>query len=94
VWGALLHGGKCVLYPGQVPSAEELGNVLKKHRVNTLWLTAALFNMVINEEPQALLEVKQLLIAARRFPYVKKGLALCEHRIIGTGRQKHDVYLL
>jgi amino acid adenylation domain-containing protein len=77
VWGALLHGGKCVLFPGKMPSAEELGEVLKKHRVNTLWLTAALFNTVINEEPQALSEVKQLLIGgeALSVPHVKKGLA-------------------
>jgi amino acid adenylation domain-containing protein len=77
VWGGLLHGGKCVLFPGQVPSPRELGEVLKKHRVSTLWLTAALFNTVIDEEPQALSEVKQLLIGgeALSVPHVKKGLA-------------------
>ena len=77
VWGALLHGGKCVLFPGKVPSPRELGAVLKKHRVNTLWLTAALFNTLINEEPQALSDVKQLLIGgeALSVPHVRKGLA-------------------
>ena len=77
VWGALLHGGKCVLFPGKVPSGEELGEVLKKHRVDTLWLTAALFNTVINEEPRALSEVKQLLIGGEALSvrHVKKGLA-------------------
>ena len=56
---------------------EELGEVLKKHRVDTLWLTAALFNTVINEEPQALSEVKQLLIGGEALSvrHVKKGLA-------------------
>ena len=50
--------------------------MLKKHRVNTLWLTAALFNTVINEEPQALSGVKQLLIGgeALSVPQVRKGL--------------------
>jgi len=77
VWGALLHGGKCVLFPGEVPSPRELGEVLKKHRVNTLWLTAALFNSVIDEGPQALSEIKQLLIGgeALSVPHVKRGLA-------------------
>ncbi len=77
VWGSLLHGGKCVLFPGKVPDAKELGVVLKKHQVTTLWLTAALFNTVINEEPQALSEVKQLLIGgeALTVQHVKKGLA-------------------
>jgi amino acid adenylation domain-containing protein len=77
VWGSLLHGGKCVLFPRKVPSAEELGAVLKKHRVDTLWLTAALFNTVIHEAPQALSEVKQLLIGGEALSvrHVKKGLA-------------------
>jgi amino acid adenylation domain-containing protein len=77
VWGSLLHGGKCVLFPGKVPTAEELGAVLKKHRVDMLWLTAALFNTVINEAPQALSEVKQLLIGGEALSvrHVKKGFA-------------------
>jgi acyl-coenzyme A synthetase/AMP-(fatty) acid ligase len=77
VWGALLHGGKCVLFPEKVPSPGELEELLKKYQVTTLWLTAALFNMVINEEPQALSDVKQLLIGgeALSVPHVRKGLA-------------------
>jgi aspartate racemase len=77
VWGALLHGGKCVLCPGKAPSPRELGEVLKKYRVHTLWLTAALFNTVIDQEPQALSEVKQLLIGGEALsaPHVRKGLA-------------------
>ncbi|HVO96042.1 MAG TPA: amino acid adenylation domain-containing protein, partial [Terriglobales bacterium] len=76
VWGALLHGGKCVLFAGKVPAAKELGEVLKKHHVNTLWLTAALFNTVMNEEPQILSEVEQLLIGgeALSVPHVQRGL--------------------
>jgi acyl-coenzyme A synthetase/AMP-(fatty) acid ligase/acyl carrier protein len=60
-----------------VPSAEELGAVLKKHRVDTLWLTAALFNTVIHEAPLGLSEVKQLLIGGEALSVrnVKKGLA-------------------
>ena len=87
VWGALLHGGKCVLFPGKVPSAKELGELLKKHRVTTLWLTAALFNTVIDEEPQALSDVKQLLIGgeALSVPHVKKGIALLPNSEIING---------
>jgi non-ribosomal peptide synthetase component F len=76
VWGALLHGGTCVLFPGKVPDAAELGNVLKKYRVSTLWLTAALFNTVIDQQPQALSDVKQLLIGgeALSVPHVRNAL--------------------
>ena len=77
LWGALLHGGKCVLFPGRVPSPGELGEVLKKNHVDTLWLTATLFNTVIDEEPEALSEIKQLLIGgeALSVAHVRKGLA-------------------
>ena len=73
IWGALLHGGKCVLFPGKPSDPRELGAVLKRHQINTLWLTAALFNTVIDQEPQALAEVKQLLIGgeALSVPHVK-----------------------
>jgi amino acid adenylation domain-containing protein len=87
VWGALLHGSKCVLFAEKVPSTKEIGEVLKKHQVTTLWLTAALFNSVINEEPQALSDVKQLLIGgeALSVPHVKKGIALLPNGEIING---------
>src|SRR5262249_40727885 len=78
IWGALLHGAKCVLYPGRIPTVNELGKVLKKNHVDTLWLTASLFNTVIDEEPEALSEIKQLLIGgeALSVSHVRKGLDL------------------
>ena len=87
VWGALLHGGKCVLFPGKVPGANELGAILKKHHVNTLWLPAALFNTVINEAPQGLSGVRQLLIGgeALSVPHVRKALSLLPNTEIING---------
>ena len=32
LWGALLHGGRCALFPGQVPTACELGRVIGRAR--------------------------------------------------------------
>ena len=62
VWGALLHGAQLQLYPGRVASAAELGEILGPGRHWTLWLTASLFNVVVDEEVQALGEVEQLLV--------------------------------
>ncbi len=61
--------------------------MLKKNRVSTVWLTAALFNTVINEEPQALSDVRQLLIGgeALSVPHVRKGLALLPNTEIING---------
>jgi amino acid adenylation domain-containing protein len=61
IWGALLHGAKCVLYPGRVVTARELHEAIKKYQVTTLWLTSSLFNAVVDEEPEALAPLRQLL---------------------------------
>jgi amino acid adenylation domain-containing protein len=76
IWGALLHGSTCVLYSSRHPTPENFGEQLTKHRVTTLWLTASLYNLVIDEAPWALLGVKQLLIGgeALSVTHVRKGL--------------------
>ncbi len=77
LWGALLHGGRCVLFPGELPTVQELGQVLRNNEVSTLWLTASLFNVVIDEAPQVLAGVRQLLIGGEALSvgHVHKGLA-------------------
>ena len=62
VWAPLLHGGRCVLFPGRVPTAAELCEALRVHGVDTLWLAAGLFNAMIDEAPAVLSGVRQLLI--------------------------------
>ena len=62
VWGALLGGGKSVLYGAGVPSASGLGRVIREGGVRTMWLTASLFNTVVDEEVKELRGVEQLLV--------------------------------
>jgi amino acid adenylation domain-containing protein len=78
LWGALLHGAKCVLFSGKIPSPHELGNILHHHGISALWLTASLFNTVIDEAPGALSGVRQLLIGgeALSVPHVRRAVAL------------------
>jgi amino acid adenylation domain-containing protein len=62
IWGALLHGGRCVLYPSNgIPDPQTLGAVIQQCGVTIMWLTAALFNTLISESPEALRGVKELL---------------------------------
>ncbi len=61
IWGALLHGHRCVLFPGRVPELDKLAQMLQTHRVSCLWLTASLFNLVIDERPEILRGVRQVL---------------------------------
>jgi amino acid adenylation domain-containing protein len=62
IWGALLHGAKCVLYPNRVASVRELGELLRTHRVTTAALTTAWFNVIIDEEPQIFSGMQQIVI--------------------------------
>ncbi len=62
IWGALLHGGCCVLYPDNgLPDPQTLSRVIKDYNVTTIWLTAALFNTLITEAPECLQGVKEIL---------------------------------
>lgn len=87
IWGALLHGARCALYPERTPSPKELGEFLKKHQVSTLWLTSALFNTVIDEAPEALTGIDQLLIGGEALStsHVIRALALLPKAQIVNG---------
>lgn len=76
IWAPLLNGGRCVIVPGTPPSPRELGHILKEEKVDTLWLTSSLYNVVIDEEPDALGRLDQLLIGgeALSVPHVLRGL--------------------
>jgi amino acid adenylation domain-containing protein len=62
IWGALLHGARCVLFSENIPTAKSLKTEIDKHGITILWLTAALFNSIIDDDPQALAGIEQLLI--------------------------------
>ncbi|HEX8335385.1 MAG TPA: amino acid adenylation domain-containing protein, partial [Pyrinomonadaceae bacterium] len=62
LWGALLHGARCVMMPTTLPSFERLRRVVAEENVTTMWLTASLFDAVVDEAPEALAPVRQLLI--------------------------------
>ncbi len=61
IWGALLHGGCLVLLPGRTPTPFELGATIEREKVTTLFLTTSLFNAIIDEAPQVLKPLRQLL---------------------------------
>ncbi len=77
LWGALLHGARCVIHPEAAATAAGLEATIERHGVSTLWLTAALFNAVVDERPAALRGLRQLLTGgeALSLPHVKRALA-------------------
>ncbi len=61
IWGALLNGGRLVIYPAGPTSLEELGRFIERSGVTTLWLTAGLFHQMMEEQGDRLQNVRQLL---------------------------------
>ncbi|MCP3065857.1 amino acid adenylation domain-containing protein, partial [Myxococcus sp. K38C18041901] len=68
IWGALLHGAKLVLAPPHSLSLEELGAVLVREKVSSLWLTAALFEQMVAHQPEAIAGVRQVLAGGDVLP--------------------------
>ena len=79
LWGALLHGGRCTLFPGRVPTAGELELLIRERGINTLWLTATLFNTLVDEAPEAISSLDQLLIGGETLSvnHVRRFLEHC-----------------
>lgn len=85
IWGALLNGGKLVVMPPEVPTLEEIGRAIAEHGVTTLWLTAGLFNAMVDERVEDLRPLNQLLTGGDvlSVSHVRKALdALPNTRLI------------
>jgi len=76
VWGPLLNGGRLIVYPGRRPEPEVLGEMLRWHRVTTLFLSAGLFHHVAAGHLQQLVGLRQLLAGGDvlSVPHVRAAL--------------------
>jgi len=77
LWAPLLGGGACVVFPDPIPELPRLAEVLRTGRVNCLWLTAGLFNHVIDADPGVLATVEHVITGgeALSIPHVRRALA-------------------
>ncbi|MCX6582111.1 MAG: amino acid adenylation domain-containing protein [Candidatus Aminicenantes bacterium] len=63
IWGSLLNGGQLVLVDKEViVDAQRLGDVLKGQRINTLWLSAPLFNQLLQQDGELFAPLSYLLV--------------------------------
>jgi amino acid adenylation domain-containing protein len=88
IWGALLNGGVLVVPPGDhLPELSRLEAMLKSTGVTTLWLTAALFNTIVDEAPQVLESVEELLTGgeALSVPHVRRALTALPNTTLING---------
>ncbi|PRH76619.1 chemotaxis protein CheR [Streptomyces solincola] len=61
VWGPLLAGGACVLTGGGYLLPGTLRALVAEHGVDTVWLTASLFHLLTDEDPDCFTGLRQVL---------------------------------
>ncbi|WP_414526626.1 amino acid adenylation domain-containing protein [Nodularia chucula] len=61
IWGALLNGSRLVILSSQQPTLAEIGQAIIQHQITTLWLTAGLFHLMVDEHLESLKSVQQLI---------------------------------
>ena len=92
VWGALLHGARCILFPGRIPTPRSIGALIRKHNVTTAWLTASLFNAVIDEAPGELMGLEQLITGgeALSVAHIRRALDMLPGVALINGYGPHE----
>ena len=87
LWGALLHGGRCVVYPERLPTFGKLGELIGAHKVTTLWLNASLFNAVIDEDAAILAGVSQVLTGGEALSptHIRRAMERLPHTQLVNG---------
>jgi amino acid adenylation domain-containing protein len=88
IWGALLNGGRLVLAPPGLPALGELADLIAREDIGTLWLTSGLFNRVVDDRPELLHHLRQLLTGGEVLSpdHVRRALAaLPEEAVLVNG---------
>ncbi len=68
IWGSLLNGGELVVMSAGKPSLEALGAMIRKNKINTLWLTAGLFQLMVDHRLEDLKGINQLVVGGDVVP--------------------------
>ncbi|MFS0592503.1 non-ribosomal peptide synthetase [Cytobacillus horneckiae] len=82
VWGTLCNGGNLVVYPNEKVSPEVLEQVIDTHSINSLWLTAGLFHLMVDNNIEIFKNIANVLAGGdvisvqhvqklmNKFPYI------------------------
>jgi len=87
IWGPLLRGGCVVIAPDKLHTPVELERLLTDQSVSVLWLTASLFNVVIDEHPRALAPVRHVITGGEALSvnHVERALAALPDTVLING---------
>ncbi|HET6976571.1 MAG TPA: amino acid adenylation domain-containing protein [Pyrinomonadaceae bacterium] len=96
IWGSLINGARLAVMTASTPTLQELGTALRRHHVTTLWLTAGLFHLMVDQQLDDLKQVKQLLAGGDvlSVSHVKKFLQhACDSKLInGYGPTENTTF--
>ncbi|WP_426703027.1 amino acid adenylation domain-containing protein [Rhodanobacter sp. Col0626] len=87
IWGPLLNGGTCVIHDERIPTGCGLAGTIERHGVRIAWLTAALFNAIVDDDASRLRGLEQLLIGGEALSpgHVRKAYAALPDTVIING---------
>ena len=87
IWGPLLNGGSLVVLPPFPLTPDALATALARHKVTTLWLTAGLFNLVVEQRVDAFKNLRQLVAGGDVLSpaHVGRALAAMDHGLFFNG---------
>ncbi|MER5618198.1 amino acid adenylation domain-containing protein [Streptomyces sp. NPDC002215] len=76
LWGPLMNGGTCVLHPGQRPEPFVMARLVAEHGITSMYLSASLFNVVVDEYPQVMDGLRELVVGgeAMSVPHAARAL--------------------
>ncbi len=77
IWGALLNGGTCVVHDERIPTGCGLAGTIARHEARIAWLTAALFNAIVDDDATRLRGLGQILTGGEALspPHIRKAYA-------------------
>ncbi len=77
IWGSLSNGSKLVLHQSGQTSLSDISKVIREKKISFIWLTAGLFNAMVEENLDDLIQVKQILTGGEvlSVPHVNKVLS-------------------
>lgn len=78
VWGPLTHGGRCALFGEGLSDPTQLAAWIRESGANMCYLSASVFNTLIDEAPDALRPMRRILIGGEALsaPHIRRGLDL------------------
>ncbi|MBL7951727.1 MAG: amino acid adenylation domain-containing protein [Flavobacteriales bacterium] len=87
IWGALLNGGRLVLQPQLKPTLLEITDTIREKGVTSVWFTAGLFNVLVDEQLDRLRGLRHILTGGDvlSVPHVKRALKVLGPNVLING---------